>query len=326
VAPRLMSAFEWKNFHLIPSAGIRGTYWGSSQPQGVGLVTGRNATRFARDAEVELIFPALAKIMDSPFRWAGRKWKHVIEPRAAYRYVSGVADFNKTIRFDEIELLTNTNEAEVSVANRILTKSRDGRTRELLSWTVAHKRYFDPTFGGAVIEGRRNVIQSQTDLTGFAYFDRARRYSPIVNAFRAQPSESLGIEWRMDYDPLRSGVANSSISINGRVNDVFLSGGHTQVTSASALSPPGNQLQGLVGLGRENRRGWSTGFFAVYDYRVKQLQFAQSQITYNTDCCGLSFQYRRFSFGTRNENNWRVAFSVANIGSFGNLRRQERFF
>ena len=44
------------------------------------------------------------------------------------------------------------------------------------------------------------------------------------------------------------------------------------------------------------------------------------------DCCGLSVQYRRFSFGTRNENQFRVAFAIANIGSFGTLKRQERIF
>jgi LPS-assembly protein len=40
----------------------------------------------------------------------------------------------------------------------------------------------------------------------------------------------------------------------------------------------------------------------------------------------LSFQHRRFSFGTRNENQFLVSFSVANIGSFGTLRKQERLF
>jgi LPS-assembly protein len=56
------------------------------------------------------------------------------------------------------------------------------------------------------------------------------------------------------------------------------------------------------------------------------MQFATTQVTYNTDCCGFSVQYRRFSFGTRNENQFRIAFSVANIGSFGTLKRQERIF
>jgi LPS-assembly protein len=54
--------------------------------------------------------------------------------------------------------------------------------------------------------------------------------------------------------------------------------------------------------------------------------FNQTQVTYNTDCCGWSVQYRRFGFGNRNENQYRFAFAVANIGSFGTLKRQERLF
>jgi LPS-assembly protein len=37
-------------------------------------------------------------------------------------------------------------------------------------------------------------------------------------------------------------------------------------------------------------------------------------------------QYRRFAFGTRYENQFRVAFAISNIGTFGTLKRQERIF
>jgi LPS-assembly protein len=79
-------------------------------------------------------------------------------------------------------------------------------------------------------------------------------------------------------------------------------------------------------VGEENRRGWNAAFMSIYDFRIGVMQFAQTQVTYNTDCCGISFQYRRLSFGTRNENQFRVAFAVANIGTFGTLKRQERMF
>ena len=45
----------------------------------------------------------------------GGKKKHVIEPRAYYRYVNGINDFGRYILFDETELLSNTNEVEVLV-------------------------------------------------------------------------------------------------------------------------------------------------------------------------------------------------------------------
>jgi LPS-assembly protein len=38
-------------------------------------------------------------------------------------------------------------------------------------------------------------------------------------------------------------------------------------------------------------------------------------------------EYRRFALGTvRNENQFRFAFTLANIGTFGNLRRQASLF
>ena len=56
------------------------------------------------------------------------------------------------------------------------------------------------------------------------------------------------------------------------------------------------------------------------------MQFATTQVTYNTDCCGISVQYRRFNFGSRFENQFRIALAVANIGTFGTLKKQERMF
>jgi LPS-assembly protein len=134
------------------------------------------------------------------------------------------------------------------------------------------------------------------------------------------------VEWAFDVDPLRGGVTNSSVTADGRVSNFFLSLGHVQVRSDRLLTPNTNQFRGLVGLGRENKRGWNAGFFWVYDYRIGTLQFANTQVTYNTDCCGFTVQHRVFNFGTRQENQVRFAFSVANLGSVGTLRRLERFF
>lgn len=323
-SPRITTRLRWKEIALVPSLAVRGTYWGSSQPDRPNQVTGQNQTRLASDFGFDLILPMLEKTFRAP-HWAGQKMKHVIEPRATFRAVSGVADFNRIIRFDEIELLNNTREAELSLANRLFVKSQSGVVHEFLSWTVWQRRYFDPTFGGAIVDGRRNVIESQTGITSFSFLDGTRNYSPIVSALRMTPIPSLGIEWRTDYDPRRGGITNSSFSANGRLNEIFLSAGHNQVRNGP-LSPPANQFTGLIGLGRENRRGWNAGFNAIYDYRLRQLQFSNSQITYNSDCCGLSFQFRTLNFGSIQYTQVRFAFVIANIGSVGTLRRQERFF
>lgn len=271
-----------------------------------------------------LALPSLARIFNSP-KWLGDQVKHVIEPRAQFRYVTGIGNFRSLLRFDETDLLSNTNEVEVMVTNRLYAKRR-GVVEEVLSLELSQRRFFDPTFGGAVVEGRRNVLTSTASLTGYTFLDRPRHYSPVVAVLRMAPAAGVGIEWRTDYDPLRGKVVNSTLAADARVERYFFSVGHTQVGSVPTLSPSSNQVRFLAGIGQENRRGWSTAASVDYDYLASIMRFAMTQVTYNTDCCGFSVQYRRFSFGLRNENQFRVAFAIANVGSFGTLRRQERIF
>ena len=106
----------------------------------------------------------------------------------------------------------------------------------------------------------------------------------------------------------------------------FFSAGSDQVRPDPVISPPANQFRSTFGYGDPNRKGWNAAFNMVYDYRLARLDYGVAQATYNTDCCGVSFQIRRFDFGTRNENQYLVSFSIANIGTVGNLKKQERLF
>jgi LPS-assembly protein len=240
------------------------------------------------------------------------------------------------VRFDEIELLSDTREADFTITNRFYTKNAQGVVAEVFTWDLTQRRYFDPQFGGALIDGRRNVLLSSASLTGYAFLDVPRGYSPLISTMRVAVS-GVTVDWRADYDPLRNRVVNSTLQANGRRGNYFVSIGHNQVRSVPVgpneeatmlmgLSPNANQIFSLAGFGQENRRGWSAGSMVVYDFTRQVMMFNQAQVTYNTDCCGWSFQYRRFGFGNRNENQFRVAFAIANIGSFGTLRRQERIF
>ena len=71
---------------------------------------------------------------------------------------------------------------------------------------------------------------------------------------------------------------------------------------------------------------FSFGFSAYYDYVKGAMDYYQTEATYNTDCCGLSVQYGRFSLGLRDESQFHVSFAISNIGSFGTLQRQQRIF
>ncbi len=321
-APRVMTALRWKGFSLLPSFSYCGRHYGEQQQQG--RIVGENLNMISHEFSAELEMPSLARIFDAP-KWMGEKVKHVIEPRAGFRKAGGIDNFDRLIRFDETELATNTTEVEYSLTNRLYSK-RGSEVREIASWQLWQRRYFDPDFGGAVVAGQRNVVRSALEMTPYAFLDGPRRYSPVVSAMRLNPTHVLGVEWRADYDPLRKTLTSSGVYADARFSQYFISLGHNRVYEVPALAQGANQFRGIIGIGNDNRRGWNAAFNAVYDFREHIMQYATTQVTYNTDCCGFSVQYRRFSFGARNENQFRVAFAVANIGSFGSLKKQDRLF
>jgi LPS-assembly protein len=323
IAPRIMTAFRFKGFSLIPSFGLRSTTYDSSFDTS-GRVTGNNLYRNSREVGAEFLLPSLERVYKAP-KMFGEKMKHVIEARADYRFVDGVQDFARLVRFDSTELLTNTNEVEVSLTNRLFTKSKDGAVSELMSWQLWQRRYFDPTFGGTVIPGQRNVNLSSIDLTGFAFLDGNRSYSPIVSAFRFQPNR-FNFEWRTDYDPRSGNIVDSAVQAGARWSNYNIAFGHNQVREGPVLSPNSNQFTASFGIGGATKRGWNAVLNSFYDYRTQTMTYVSAQVTRNWDCCGLSAQYRRFDFGTRQENQYQFSFSIANLGSFGTLRKQERMF
>ncbi len=324
--PRLSTRLDWKGFRLTPTFGWHETYYGE-QLRPDGTVSGEGLRRSAREFSLELIPPSLERVFEGP-KLLGDRLKHVIEPKITYRYVEGIPDFDRILRYDERDLLTNTNEAELSLVNRLYSKRESGgEVREILSLELWQRRYFDPSFGGALRPDHRNVFLSGATLTPFAFADGPRSYSPLVTVLRLQPRWNYAVEWRSDYDPQRGKLVNSGLTADATRQHLNISVGHYVVRSTPLLTPPSNQLRGMVRWGAVNKRGWNMGFSTVYDYRQGITQYANTNVTYNTDCCGFSVEWRRFALGpTRNENQFRLALSIANVGSFGNLKKQERMF
>ena len=319
--PSLTTSFHWQGFRVVPTFTLHETYYNQSFANNA--VSSTSLTRTAPEVYVDIVIPTIERIYNRK-TFLGDKLKHVIEPRASYKYVSNVRSFADTLRFDPIDLLSDTSEMEVGITNRLYAKKGNTVT-EVLTWELFQKRFFDPTFGGALIAGQRNVLLSSVDLTGYSFLDGPRNYSPIVSILRGRPL-GINLTWESDYDPLLRRIVNSSFSAEVRVRRYFVSAGSEQVRPDPMITPPANQFRATFGYGDPNRKGWNAAFSMVYDYRLARLDFGIAQATYNTDCCGISFQVRRFNFGTRDENQYLLSFSIANVGTVGNLKKQERLF
>ncbi len=102
---------------------------------------------------------------------------------------------------------------------------------------------------------------------------------------------------------------------------------HFRLQADPILQPLSHQVRALFGYGSLNRKGLSAAAGISYDITNNALQNQLVQISYNGNCCGLALEYRRIALGqVRTENQFRIAFIIANIGAFGNLRHQEKIF
>lgn len=373
LAPSFSMPVSLRGWTFRPELKLRDTiYTQQLSPSGsVGLAISDPINRKALEGAVEMRPPALWRIFGKES--LGRKWKHVIEPHATYRYVTGVSNFSQILRFDERDILSNTNEVEYGVIQRLYARRTSAppedcgtggmsslrigapaeqvqgweRTysptlpdckagpivREIVTWEVAQKYFLDPDFGAAIVPGRRNVLSTTAAFSGIAFLTEPRHLSPLISRLRGQTSSKTDAEWDIDYDFREHRINASTVLMNYYVGRFTFGGGDAYVQalpgiiSSSSAQQDFNQFRLLFGYGHPSKRGFSGATAVGIDANLGFLQYATVQSTYNWDCCGFTVEYRRFNLGAvRNENQVRFTFTLANIGSFGNIRKQERLY
>jgi LPS-assembly protein len=376
--PEISLPLLFRGWTLRPDLTLHDTYYSERLVGEVGQNPGQASDhpidRHAVETAVELRPPALERVFDKEFM--GRKWKHVIEPRAVYRFVTGVNNFANIVKFDERDILTDTHEVEYGFVTRLYAKRMSHQpedcskimsaltvggaapestipwqhtnplagapcqpgpeVREIVTWELAQKYFLDPTFGGTLIPGQRNVFTTTVDLTGIAFLTEPRHLSPLVSRLRAETSSRTDAEWDMDYDFQGHRVNASTVLVNYHIGQVTMGGGdaflqipaQTTISSSGSAQPARfNQFRAALGYGSPNKRGFSGASSFGFDAEVNKLQFLSTQTTYNWDCCGVTLEYRSYTIANvRNENLFRFTFSLANIGAFGSLRHQESLY
>jgi LPS-assembly protein len=361
--PRLTAPLQWHGWTLRPQISVENTFYTDrlvSSATGIGQPADNAVDRRALLSEVELRPPALERLFERPF--LHHNLKHTFEPQIVYRRVAGVGNFANILRFDARDILSDTNEIEYGFATRVYAKripkgtgncagiDRAGTSkeadasraacdaapaREVVTWEVAQKYFFDPNFGGALVNGRRNVFTTTAEFTGIAFLTEPRLFSPVISRLRAR-SANADIEWHLDYDPRKGRISSSMAFLTYRFfKDFTVGGAHAFLRSPGevvtstpiATQPEFNQYRLLLQYGRPNKSGINAAATLGYDVNLNFLQYSAYQLTYNWECCGLSFEYRRFALAqVRNENQFRFALTLANVGTFGTLRKQERLF
>ncbi|HXX17160.1 MAG TPA: hypothetical protein VEJ47_19825 [Candidatus Eremiobacteraceae bacterium] len=310
---------------LTTSATFRTTYYGDSLDAAGNVVT-QSITRNTGEFQVDLRPPTLERFFEAPK--SRRRYKHSIEPVITYNYVNGVNDYQRFIRFDSDATLTDTNQIQYGVTQHLFVKDGDEQPVDFLSWRLVQDHYFDPTFGGALVSGQRNVFQALDQITPFAFASTPRNWSPIVSDLQLTPGGRYDAESIIEYDPQLKKISTIGTLLKVKpYSQFYATVADFRLQGDPVVQPPSHQIRGVVGYGDLARKGFNVSAGISYDILTDTLLNQFVQVSYNGGCCGLSVEYGRFNLATvRSENQFRAGLILANIGTFGNLRRQERIF
>ena len=295
-------------FELSQEGGIRDTLYSHSlQP----AVENESLNRFTMEYSAHFSGPEFSK--------AFGKGRHSIQPTLDYRYVTGVNEFRDTIIVDDVDLVANTSELEYGITNRIIGD------RELLYWRIAQVAYFRPDFGGAIKPDSRNVFNPLLGLTGYSFADGPRKFSPIVSTLQLSPTPVNNFSVQMDYDTQLQKLRSTGV-LAGLRKRMWGSAITYVYNAETAFQASNNQLHGSLSYGNGLNHGFSFVTAAAYDLQQHLFQGVVVRLGYNTECYGLTFEITDYNLGARQEHKWRLAFSLKNIGTFGNMRPQDRVF
>ncbi|WP_433975132.1 LPS-assembly protein LptD [Tunturiibacter lichenicola] len=382
--PEISYPLSFDGWRVRASIGARETFYSRSRqtPYRVDLIPVELPTPLNRadvEAEVDMRAPVVERTFDSP---AVEKFfnnndvKHTIEPEVTYRYVSGINNFLNVLRFDDIDIMSDTNELQYGVTQRLFLRPVKKRpcqekppspgqeqnwdedigrvqtreqidlksrkpvcgSREMITWQLTQKYFFNENFGGAVINGRRNIFDTTLNLSGIAFLTEPRAISPLISRLRVRTSAHMDVEWDFDYDTGAKKFTSNNVLVDVHEGNVFGGLSYARLNAPGRFYTEGvlssvsnfDQLRLLMGYGSPTKPGLGIAGNVGLDLNATNtglLEYGAVQASYNWDCCGFSVEVRKYELGAvRNETAERFNFTLLNIGTAGNLRRAASLF
>lgn len=282
VHPLITVPFATKYVNFTLTAGGRVTYYSNSFND-MRRVVSRDVIRRYGEITFDVRPVALAKNYYD--KNGGLRFRHVIEPFLTYRFVRGVDNFARIIRYDHTDTATDTNEIEYGVTNRFYTRkygqavTKEAREKlrtaadadkkgisiqpyEVFSLTVRGKYFFDPRFGGALIPGRRNQIDPITSLTFYTFGGIPRRFSPLDIEATYRPQRTMFISGRADIGLQGEGLRqlSATVGLDTRLLKLYQT---LYYTRRVTLLPPLSQYADAAGNEAGTLKGaqWSPSVF-----------------------------------------------------------------
>jgi LPS-assembly protein len=301
-------SLPWKGIpwlSLTARAGGRLTEYTDSTDDLQTHFTGQSARRSYGEASLSLVGPSFMRIYDWDVGPYG-KFKHVIEPRVDYTYVSNVSDPARIPVYDEVDTALGQNQVRYAIVNRLLARPADpqkGTATEIASLEIDQTYAFTPA---------QTTIATAVPTIGKA--------GPVEAILRLNSSGLLVFDGRVDYDTHVDTVTSASVTsaINWKQNFVnftwFESRAVLDATPGHiSLAPPSDQVR--FGLGLDLWRGFRVDSQLNYDIRNKSMLEDRSLLTYRASCFTIYLEVRNLRVPPTPVHEYRIVVNLKDIGT-----------
>lgn len=316
--PQLSLPFSpspWLSFSL--NAGYRLTWWGDSletDPAEVAATgssfSGESLSRTLATWGAEVIGPSFSRLFNTPVGPFSR-FMHVVEPRLTYSFVDGFEESSEVPSFDRVDRSFSGDVARVSLTNRLKAKpagEAGGSAREILTFELAQSYSFD---AAQPLERDRETV-----VPGSPFVDS--QSGPLEANLRFAPSADSNIRAEWTYSTLFNQLTSSAIAADYKIGRHDVNARLTTNFRPQDGETLSNQLRlggGLVLI--PNRLGLRASF--DYDLEESFLQEQRYFLNYTAQCWSVRLEFRDFEAGANRDTDYRVAFTLKNVGTFLDL-------
>jgi len=307
-------------FNVNTSLAWRYTWWSESLSPEDGLQVAAPIYRTYYDMQARIVGPIFTRIWNTENNFYAEKYKHTIEPWVNLQRVTNFENRDEIVQLDATDsIYGGTTRVTFGINNRIYAKHRaeGGRAREILNVQIQQTYYSD----------ERMSTVDPAYSTSFGS-QRPQKLSPVSLAARFTPNEQIGGSFNTSYNTYVNAFLNyAAIGTYAYHESLQVSGGWNQRRYVPGLVGYDNPAYASHFLSADavfkinkSRFGGAVSF----NYDLKNDYFLQSRYVgfYNAQCCGFSFEYQTYDFGSaiyngvNKDKRFSFAITLAGLGSF----------
>ncbi len=309
---------------LNASVGYRVTYFSESL-NAAGRQIEEPVTRRYADMRAEVVGPVFTRVFNPGNAFAERL-KHVIEPTFTVQRITSIDNLKQIPTTASYEYVVGgVTRVTYGLTNRMLVRrpspgatpaggAAAGAPREFLTVGINQSYY-------------SNELASPFDQSyGYSsLFRPPSNFSTVALVTRAMPAQSVGMDFRMEYDPIATERQLVGFGLNGVLRSPRVdtsAGWNRQNYQTGNQFTSNNYIQQTTSLRLAGSKITGTVQFN-YDIARSTLLNQRYIANYNAQCCGLVVEFQSFNypggFVVNQDRRFNVSFTLAGIGSFSNF-------